>query len=147
MMIRLCALALQSHQLQTLCNGDGTLAFGAGLSDPNEPDVWLRDFTLRTRMWIEVGQAEEKPLIKACSKADAVVLYCFSQAADIWWRGIESRLQRLKNLSVWRIPQFSAQALLPMAQRNMNLSATIQQETLTLSDTAHHIDIEPIRWK
>lgn len=147
MMVRLCALALQAHQLQTLCNGDGTLAFGAGLSDPDEPDVWLRDFTQRTRLWIEVGQAEEKPLTKACSKSDAVVLYCFSQAADIWWRGIENKLTRQKNLTIWRIPQTSAQALLPLAQRSMNLTATIQQGTLTLSDTAHLVDIEPVRWK
>ena len=39
MMIRLVAMALQAHQLQTVCGGDGTLAFGAGLSNPDEPDV------------------------------------------------------------------------------------------------------------
>ena len=72
MMVRLCALALQAHQLQSVCGGDGTLAFGAGLSDPDEPDVWLRDFTGQTRLWIEVGQPEDKPLSKACNKADTV---------------------------------------------------------------------------
>src|ERR1700740_781919 len=45
MMIRLAALALNAYKLQDVCNGDGTLAFGAGLSNPDEPDVWLRDFT------------------------------------------------------------------------------------------------------
>ncbi len=35
MMIRLVALALNAHDLQTTCGGDGTLAFGAGLSDPD----------------------------------------------------------------------------------------------------------------
>jgi hypothetical protein len=39
MMIRLAALALNAHQLQSVCNGDGTLGFGAGLSDPDDPDV------------------------------------------------------------------------------------------------------------
>jgi uncharacterized protein YaeQ len=71
MMVRLVALALNAHQLQTVCNGDGTLAFGAGLSDPDDPDVSLRDFTGQTRLWIEVGQPEDKPVIKACGKADA----------------------------------------------------------------------------
>jgi uncharacterized protein YaeQ len=47
MMVRLAALALQAHQLQTLCNGDATLAFGAGLSDPDDPDASLTDFTGR----------------------------------------------------------------------------------------------------
>jgi uncharacterized protein YaeQ len=44
MMIRLAALALHAHALQDVCNGDGTLAFGAGLSDPDDPDVSLTDF-------------------------------------------------------------------------------------------------------
>lgn len=147
MMLRLCALALQAYQLQDLCGGDGTLAFGAGLSDPDEPDVWLRDFTGRTRLWIEVGQPEDKPLAKACSKADAVVLYAFGHAADIWWKGMENKLSRLANLQVWRIPSASAQALAPLAQRSMSLQATVQEGALMLGDGTHNIDVEPVRWK
>ncbi len=147
MMVRLCALALQAHQLQTVCGGDGTLAFGAGLSDPDEPDAWLRDFTGQTRLWIEVGQPEDKPLSKACNKADAVVLYAFSNAADIWWRGIETKLTRLKNLQVWRLPIGIAQELAPLAQRSMNLQATVQEGALMLGDGVHNVHIEPVRWK
>ena len=147
MMVRLCALAWQAHQLDSVCGGDGILAFGAGLSDPDEPDVWLRDFTGQTRLWIEVGQPEDKPLAKACSKSDAVVLYAFGQAAEVWWRGIESKLTRLNNLQVWRIPSASAQTLIPMAQRSMGLQATIQEGVLMLSDGTRHVDIEPLRWK
>ena len=68
MMIRLVALALQAHKLQSVCAGDGTLAFGEGMSDPDEPDAWLRDFTGRTRLWIEVGQPEDKPLLKPAAR-------------------------------------------------------------------------------
>ena len=147
MMVRLAALALQAHKLQSVCGGDGTLAFGAGLSDPDEPDVWLRDFTGRTRLWIEVGQPEEKPLAKACGKADEVVLYCFHHAAEVWWRGIENKLSRPQNLSVWRVPTEAAQALIPLAQRSMQLQATIQEGVLMLGDGARNVDIEPVRWK
>ena len=147
MMVRLVALALQAHKLQSVCGGDGTLAFGAGLSDPDEPDAWLRDFTGQTRLWIEVGQPEDKPLIKACGKADEVVLYCFNHAAEVWWKGMESKLSRPKNLSVLRIPTAASQALIPLAQRSMQLQATIQEGVLTLGDSAHTVDIEPIRWK
>jgi uncharacterized protein YaeQ len=147
MMVRLCALALQAHQIQSVCAGDGTLAFGAGLSDPDEPDVWLRDFTGLTRIWVEVGQPEDKPLLKACGKADAVVLYCFGHAAEIWWRGMEAKISRPKNLSVWRIPSVCAQALIPLAQRSMNLQATVQEGVLMLGDGTNNVDIEPVRWK
>ena len=147
MMVRLCALALQAHTLSSLCNGDGTLAFGAGLSDPDEPDVWLRDFTGLTRVWIEVGQPEDKPLIKACGKSDQVVLYSFNHAAEVWWRGMESKLSRPQNLRVYRVPTLASQALIPLAQRSMQLQATVQEGVLTLGDASRTVDIEPVRWK
>ena len=84
---------------------------------------------------------------KACGKADAVLLYAFGHAADIWWRGIENKLTRLKNLSVWRIPSATAQALIPLAQRSMVLQATIQEGVLMLGDANRHVDVEPSRWK
>jgi uncharacterized protein YaeQ len=147
MMMRLVALAINAHQLQSVCGGDGTLAFGAGLSDPDEPVVWLRDFTGRTRLWIEVGQPEDKPLLKACSRADQVMLYCFSHAAEIWWRGIESKLARAHNLSVFRIPVDVSQSLHALAQRSMQLQATVQEGVLMLGDSKRHVDIETVRWK
>lgn len=147
MMVRLVALALQAYKLQSVCNGDATLAFGAGLSDPDEPDAWLRDFTGQTRLWIEVGQPEEKPLQKACGKADEVVLYCFSHAAEIWWRGIENKLSRARNLSVFRLPAAQSQSLVALAQRSMQLQATIQEGALTLGDDRNSVTLEPLRWK
>jgi uncharacterized protein YaeQ len=147
MMVRLAALALHAHTLQSVCHGDGTLAFGAGLSDPDEPDAWLRDFTGQTRLWIEVGQPEDKPLAKACGKSDAVVLYCFSHAAEVWWKGIENKLTRLRNLSVFRVPSDAAQGLQALAQRSMQLQATVQDGSLMLSDDKNSVEIVPVRWK
>ena len=147
MMIRLVALALNAYKLQDVCQGDGTLAFGAGLSNVDEPDVWLRDFTGETKLWIEVGQPEDKPIIKACGKSDEVIVYCFNHAAEIWWRGIENKLTRPQNLSVYRVPTEASQALAALAQRSKQLQATIQENTLTLGDGTHSIDVELLRWK
>ena len=147
MMVRLVALALNAWQLQAVCNGDGVLAFGAGLSDPNDPDLSLKDFTGRTRLWIEVGQPEDKPLAKACQKADQVMVYAFHHAAEVWWRGIENKLSRLDKLQVWRVPTEASQALTRLAQRSMQLQATVQEGNLSLSDSQTHIDIECVRWK
>ena len=147
MMVRLAALALQAHQLQDLCRGDGTLAFGAGLSSPDDPDVSLTDFTGARRLWIEVGQPEDKPLAKACSKADAVVVYPFGHAAEVWWRGIEGKLARLARLQVWRLPHQGVLELAQLAERSMQLQATIQEGALTFSSERGSAHLEPLRWK
>ena len=147
MMVRLVALALNAHHLQTTCGGDGTLAFGAGLSDPDEPDVWLRDFTGRTRRWIEVGQPEDKPLLRACKQADSVVLYTYSPTAEVWWRGVTDKLARAQNLEVWRLPAEGTQTLARLAQRSMQLQATVQEGGVMISDGAGTVHLEPQRWK
>ena len=147
MMVRLAALAMQAYKLNSVCNGDADLGFGAGLSDPDEPDVLLRDYTGRIRLWVEVGQPDEKALIKACGKADEVVLYCFGHAAEIWWRGIETRLTRPQNLRIYRLPTEGAQQLGMLAQRSMQLQATIQENVLMLGDGQVNVDIEPLTWK
>ena len=147
MMVRLAALAIQAHQLNDLCNGDGQLAFGAGLSDPDDPDASLTDFTGRKRVWIEVGQPEDKPLTKACSKADAVIVYCFNHASEIWWKGIETKLSRLDKLQVWRIHTEASQELARLAERSMQLQATVQEGAITLSSTQGSVHVEPVRWK
>jgi uncharacterized protein YaeQ len=60
---------------------------------------------------------------------------------------MEAKLARPKNLSVFRVPTVAAQALIPMAQRSMQLQATIQEGVLMLGDGSHNVDIEPLRWK
>jgi len=147
MMIRLLALAINAYKLQAVCHGDGKLAFGAGLSDPDDPDVSLRDFTGRTRVWMEVGQPEDKPIMKACQKSDEVLLYCFNHAAEVWWKGIENKLTRLDKLQVWRVPTEASQELAQLAERSMQMQATVQENAVTFSSDKGSVHIEPVRWK
>ena len=147
MMVRLAALAFNAHHLQDMCQGDGTLEFGPGLSDPEFPDASLTDFTGRRRLWIEVGQPDEKPLAKACGKADLVVVYSFHHAAEVWWRGLEAKLGRLDNLEIWRLPSAATQALALLASRSMQFDATIMEGELTLGNGEHNVHLAPLRWK
>ena len=147
MMVRLVALAAQAHQLNDLCQGDGTLGFGAGLSDPDDPDVSLTDFTGRKRLWIEVGQPDDKPLTKACGKADAVVVYAHSSAAEVWWRGIAPKLSRLNKLSVWRLPAAECAALVQLAERSMQLQVLVQEGEITLSSPRGSVTLVPVVWQ
>jgi uncharacterized protein YaeQ len=145
MMVRLAALALNAYLLQERCGGDGILSFGAGLSDPNEPDVWLRDFTGEAKQWIEIGQPEDKPIIKACGKSDTVAVYCFHHAAHVWWKGIHTKLTRPKNLSVWRFESETTRELAAWAQRSMQLQATVQEGELLLGNGQSTITLVPQR--
>jgi uncharacterized protein YaeQ len=65
----------------------------------------------------------------------------------VWWRGIEGKLDRLSNLSVRRIPAEAAQALAKLAQRTMQLQATLHGGMLMVSDGARSVDVELTGWK
>ncbi len=147
MMVRLAALALVAHELQDTCGGDATLAFGDGMSDPDAPDLALTDYTGRKRLWVEVGQPEDKPLLKACSQADAVRVYAYGSAAELWWKGIERKVERLERLQVWRFPSAEAQSLAELAERSMQLQATVMDGVITLSSDRGSVAVEPERWK
>lgn len=147
MMVRLAALAMQAHGVHTVCSGDGTMGFGKGLSDPDEPDVMLVDYTGRKRLWIEVGQPEEKPLAKACSQSDAVIVYPFGPTAEVWWKPMAGKLSRLHKLQVWRWPHAAVQELAALAERSMTMQATIQDGALTLGSPRGVVTLEPQRWQ
>ncbi len=139
LMVRVLAFALQvpADDLQ------GTLQFARGLSDTDEPDLWQKDLTEQIVHWIEVGQPDERRMAKACGKADRVTIYCYGSASHIWWAGIETKITRLKNLEVWRLPPDQAQALGERAQRSMQLQVQVQDGHVWLNDERGSLELQP----
>jgi uncharacterized protein YaeQ len=76
-----------------------------------------------------------------------VVVIAFQAAADIWWRGLVNKVSRLDKLQVWRLPADAAAALTELAERSMQLQATVQDGALTLSSAKGSVHVEPQRWQ
>lgn len=138
MMMRLLAFALHA---------DENLIFAKGLSDIDEPDLWLKDYTGAIKLWVEVGQPDERRLLKACGRAEHVVVYSYASNSAIWWQGIGSRVERAKNLTVWNLPMATSQALEKMAQRTMQLQCTIQDSQLWLTDETQTVQVDLVNLK
>src|SRR3990167_3534925 len=84
MMVRLLAFALHAND---------TLSFANGLSEPDEADLWQKDFTGDIELWIDVGQPNEKLIRKACGRSKQVVIYSYGgQVADSWWSQSSNKL-------------------------------------------------------
>jgi len=134
MMVRLLAFALHASD---------ALAFGKGLSTDDEPDIWERDLTGAIRTWIDVGQPDEKRIRKACGRAEQVFVYTYgAQAPRVWWSQVEAKLEKLRNLTVVRLPP-ETRDLAKLADRNMRLSCTIQERQIWFSNDAASVVIEP----
>ena len=125
MMARLLAFA---------CYASEGLSFGKGLSDVDEPDLIERDLTGAIELWVEVGQPDEKAILKACGRAAQVVVLAYGAAASIWWKSIAGKIERARNLTVLQLEAGQSAALATLAQRNMQLQCTIQDGLIWMSD-------------
>jgi uncharacterized protein YaeQ len=133
MMVRLLAFALHA---------DPALTFTKGLFDTDEPDLWQKDLTGAIQLWIEVGQPDEKRLMKACGRAEKVIVYSYSATSHIWYKGIANKLERAKNLTVINIPAEASAQLEQLATRNMQLQCTIQDGQMWLTDSVATVLVE-----
>ena len=72
----------------------GALEFAKDLWEADEPALWHKDLTGELKHWIEVGQPDDKRLMKASGRTDSVSVYSFSNSTPIWWSGIATKITR-----------------------------------------------------
>ncbi len=125
LMIRLLAFALNAH---------ARLEFGKGISDSDEPDLWLKDLTGVIELWIELGHPDEKVLAKAIGRSPRVIVYTYSANPDRWWDPIKQRFGGERKLSVFHVSAQSARDLARLAAPSMNLQCSIQDGEIWFRD-------------
>ena len=141
MMIRLLAFALNVPA----SNDHGALDFAKDLWDTDEPALWQKDLTEQIVHWIDVGQPDDKRLMRASPRAGRVSVYSFSASTPIWWAGIATKITRASNLSVWQVPAEQSQALAGLAQRTMQLQVTVQDGHVWIGNGEQSVEIAPQR--
>jgi uncharacterized protein YaeQ len=143
MMVRVLAYALNV----TADDHNGRLEFTKGLSDVDEPDLWQLDLTGEVQHWIDLGQPDERRLMKAHGRARRVSVYSFASSTPVWWSSIESKLTRAPRLAVWQIPSEQSQALIALAERSMQLQISIQDGSIYVSTANASVEIHPVALK
>lgn len=133
MMIRVLAFALNAHE---------HLALTDNMASPEDPALWQKDLTGVIDVWIEVGQPDEKRLLKACGRAGQVIVYCYANSALIWWNALAPKVERAKNLTVVHVPE--SVALASLAQRTMSFQLTIEGGTVWLTAGEQTVEITPV---
>lgn len=129
MMTRLLAYALHA-------SAEENLAFTRGLSDSDEPALWRRDLTGHIVQWIETGLPDDRRILKACGKADEVVVIAYGRNVEIWWQGIRHKVARAHKLRAYSFSPDGTAALAALAERSMNLHINVQDATALVSSDA-----------
>ncbi len=105
-------------------NAQQDLAFAKGLSDVDEPDIWVRTMDQQTKLWIDVGEPSYERVKKAVRQAEQVRVYSFNSKSDIWWAQVESKFRTL-NADIIQMNHSEITELSTLLARTMDLSVTI----------------------
>jgi uncharacterized protein YaeQ len=109
----------------TFCiNAQEDLSFTKGLSDIDEPDIWVRTMDEQTLLWIEVGEPSFDRLKKSSRLANEVKVYSFNSKSDVWWEQLKNKVNQL-NISVFKFAWEDIQSLASFVERTMDISVSI----------------------
>lgn len=133
MMARVLAYALYAQE---------GIAFTKGLFDVDEPEVWVKNLAGEITLWIDLGQPDEARIRRACSRADQVVVLCYSNSCEVWWKQIAGKLTRFTNLSVLQLPAKTSQELAALAERNMRLQCMVQDGEIWINAESQSIPVK-----
>jgi uncharacterized protein YaeQ len=133
LMVRILAFALNAHE---------RLAFANGLTNPDEPELWIRDYSGDIDLWIDAGHPEPKMILKACGRSKSVILYTYQRESSIWWESASETLKRAKNLQVFHIDAGSVNELAALADRSMELQVMIQEGDVWVRNDRHEIQVK-----
>jgi uncharacterized protein YaeQ len=134
LMVRLMAYALHAHE---------NLSFTDGIDSADDPALWQKDLTGTINLWIDVGQPDEKRIIKACGRADEVVVYAYAKSALKWWEQTAPKVERAKNLSV--IHFLDSGSVARLVQRSMSFQCLIQDGQIFLTSGEENFEVELVK--
>ena len=140
-------LRLMARVIAFILNANEDLVFCKGISQDDEPDLWEKDFDGSIKLWIDLGQPDEKRIKKACGRSEKVIIYTYQEnMASPWFKQLENNLTRFKNLSVIHL-DFEDNSLEELALRSINLQCNISDEELTLINQDKNVIITQQKWK
>jgi uncharacterized protein YaeQ len=80
--------------------------------------------------------------MKAAGRAEHVIVYSYSATSNIWFKGLASKLERARKITIINIPAETSAQLEQMAQRTMQLQCTIQDGQVWLTDGERTVQVE-----
>jgi uncharacterized protein YaeQ len=121
---RILAYALEFHE---------GIAFSAGLSDPDEPAISVRDLTGAIRSWIDIGIPDAARLHRASKASPRVAVYTHKDPAQLVNRLTGEGIHRAEALEVYAIDRRLIAALAARLERRLSFGLSMNDGDLYVS--------------
>lgn len=131
MMARVLAFCLNARE---------HLSFTAGISTPDEPDIWERSLDDQLLLWVDVGEPAFERLKKASRLTKSVKVYTFNSKSDVWWQQEKDKLETLP-IHIMQFTWGDIQSLAKLVERTMVFSLTITDQTLYIAAPLGDVEV------
>lgn len=116
------------------------LAFSKGLSEADEPALWVRTPDGRVIEWIDVGAPAPDRLHRASKLAERVIVYGHRRPDLLVQRCAKERIHRGSEIRLVRVPMDLLGALEERLDRNNRWDLSVHEGTTTIVIGGHVIE-------
>jgi uncharacterized protein YaeQ len=109
------------------------IAFSKGLSDTDEPTIFVRDLTGALQLWVDIGTPDADRLHRASKAAPRVAIYCHKDAGLLATKLAAEKIHRLEALELYAIDRTWLAELVKKLDRRMNFTLTVAERNLYLT--------------
>ena len=107
--------------------------FSRGVSDPDEPTVFIKDLTGRITTWIDVGTPDAARLHKAAKSGARVVVYTHKNPEQFLKQLAGEKIHRSDELELYAMDRSLVAALAARLDRRVAFSVSITDRELYIS--------------
>ena len=132
MMVRIVAYCLNAQENITLTKG---------LSNVEEPDIWVKTLDDLVTLWIEVGEPSPERIKKSSRLAPEVKVYSFNSKSDTWWDQTKIKVQPFKNVQFHQFNWRQIQELATFVERTMDWSLSISGDTVYITAESQECEL------
>lgn len=109
------------------------IGFSKGLSDPDEPAIFVRDLTGALQAWVDIGLPEPERLHRASKAAPRVAVYTHKDPAQWAVRVKDAKIHRGDKLEVFAFERVWLASLVARLERRMKFSLARSEGEIYLS--------------
>ena len=123
------------------------IGFSKGLSDPDEPAIFVRDLTGALKAWVDIGLPEPERLHRASKAAPRVAVYTHKDPAQWAMRISEARIHRAEKLQIFALDRTWLATMVARLERRMKFSLARSESEIYLtmgSDTSQTVLERPL---
>jgi uncharacterized protein YaeQ len=107
--------------------------FSRGVSEPDEPALFVRDLTGTIRTWIDIGTPDAARLHKASKSGARVVVYTHKNPEQYLKQLAGERIHRIGELELYAVDRPLIAALVARLDRRLAFSVSINERELYVS--------------